>query len=262
MNIKIDIVQTSVRFGDPSVNIANMEHAITDRVSSNSIIIMPELWTCSYDLDNMEKHASYYNEIMAFLTETARENASWIIGGSIPVFESGKLYNRCLVIDDAGNFVGKYDKCHLVPGLDRKFSKGQSPFLFEMGGAKCACVICYDIRFPEYIRALALSGIDVLFVPSAWSKFRISHWEILLQARAIENEFFVVGANQCGSSGSQIYGGTSMAVSPLGQVLARIGEEPGIIEISINPEETAKARKIFPVFEGRNRSLYQPVILL
>jgi omega-amidase len=261
-NIKVNIVQSTVRSGGPAANLERMNNIITNRVPSLGVIVLPELWTCAYDVENLEKYASYYEQTLSFLSEIAKKKASWIIGGSIPAMDNGKLFNRTPVIDDSGNMAGTYDKCHLFPGLDRKFSAGKKPFIFDISGTRCACILCYDLRFPEYTRALALSGVNILFVLSAWSSLRIEHWRIMLQSRAIENEIFVIGANQSGTSGKHSYGGNSMIVSPMGQILGKAGDKMEILKMDIDPGEVPRARRILPVFDSRNRSLYRPVTIL
>lgn len=259
-SLNINLIQTAVKFGDPQANMNCFKMIIEDQISPFSIIVLPELWTCCYDIDNMAEHSRYTKDALKLLSDLAHHKASWIIGGSLPVLENGKLYNRTYVVDDSGMIVGKYDKCHLFPGLDDLFTPGCTPFIFNIKGTTCACVLCYDIRVPEYIRALALSGVEILFVPAAWGKLRISHWRTLLQARGMENEIFVMGVNQCGRSGRNSYGGNSLAVSPFGNILKECRESYEILRLTIDTGDIGKARKILPVFEGRNHFLYQPVI--
>lgn len=260
--LKISMIQTAVKFGDPSSNIKSMGKIIDKHITPFNVIVLPELWTCSYDNQNLSAHSGESLRAVEFLGKVARTKASWVIGGSIPVLENGKLYNRCFIFDDSGTIVGKYDKCHLFPSLDTHFSAGNDPLFFNIGGTRCACALCYDIRFPEYIRALALGGIELLFVPAAWGTLRISHWKTLLQARAIENEFFVLGLNQCGRSGTQSFGGASMAISPFGEILHEGKDSFEIIRVEIDTSEVSNARRLLPVFNGRNKSLYHPVITI
>ena len=261
-NLNVSMVQTAVKFGNPSANIESLKRILDDQVKPFSIIVLPELWTCSYDNENLMTHSESSSEALEFLAGVARNKVSWIIGGSMPVYEKGKMYNRSFIIDDSGTIVGKYDKCHLFPELDRQFSPGTAPLFFNIGEVRCSCVLCYDIRFPEYIRALALAGIEILFVPAAWGALRISHWRTLLQARAIENEIFVLGVNQCGRSGKYNYGGTSMIISPFGEITQEGKDSFEILRTNIETSEVSRARRMLPVFDGRNHSLYHSVTTL
>ena len=189
-----------------------------------------------------------------------------IIGGSLPCQDpSGVLFNRSYVLDDSGSFIGSYDKAHLFPLLDEplNFGRGERPLLFDLFGITVSVSICYDIRFPAFIRALALSGTDLLLVPAQWPLPRIDHWTTLLRARAIENQIFVVGCNRCGSGGGDTYGGHSIAVAPDGSVLGECNERDDMImTLEINPSQINQIRKKLPFTAGRNTGLYSPVTSL
>jgi predicted amidohydrolase len=126
-----------------------------------------------------------------------------------------------------------------------------------MGGFKWGLMICYDLRFPELSRTLALQGAEVLAVCSAWPLSRISQWEALLRARAIENQAYVIGANRTGRDRAFTFGGTSLIIDPLGNVVSQ--GRPGAEELLTADIENAaieSARKAIPVFEHRRPDLY------
>ncbi len=260
------IIQSDVEWGNPGVNISRMEKKLDSLPDGPSLVIMPELWTCSYDNNSLKEHALSSPVALEMLKTASRKKSFAIIGGSIPWQEpSGALFNRSNVLGDSGALIGSYDKAHLFPLLDEplNFKRGERPLLFDLFGITSSVVICYDIRFPEFIRSLALSGADLLLVPAQWPVPRIDHWTLLLRARAIENQMFVIGCNRCGSGGGAIYGGHSIAVAPDGTVLGECNEKDEMImTIEITPSLIQQTRKKFPFSGGRNPQLYSPVTSL
>ena len=111
--------------------------------------------------------------------------------------------------------------------------------------------VCYDLRFPEMIRRLARVGAEALLVPAEWPRPRTGHWELLLRARAVENGFFVLGANRVGSQAGQAFEGASQIVNPWGDVLARAGDGEGAALAEVDPAAAAEARRRIPVLEDR-----------
>ena len=264
--IVLNIIQSDVEWGNPAVNISRMKRKIDSLPDGPSIVIIPELWTCSYDNCNLREHSLSSPEALEMLKAESRKKSFAIIGGSIPWQDpSGALFNKCHVIDDSGSSIGSYDKAHLFPLLDEphNFRRGERPFLFNLYGLAASVSICFDIRFPEFIRSLALSGTDILFVPAQWPAARIDHWTALLKARAIENQMFVIGCNRCGIGGGDIYGGHSIAVAPDGTVLGECNEEDEtIMAIEIIPSLIGVTRKKLPFTGGRNPALYSPITSL
>ncbi|GAB6281094.1 MAG: hypothetical protein STSR0007_12550 [Thermovirga sp.] len=135
--------------------------------------------------------------------------------------------------------------------------------MFDLFGITASVSICFDIRFPEFIRSLALSGTDLLFVPAQWPLTRIDHWTTLIRARAIENQMFVVGCNRCGKGGKDLYGGHSIAVAPDGTVLGECYEKNEMVmTIEIIPSLIQQTRKKLPFAKVRHPELYTPVTSL
>jgi len=260
----VNIIQSDVIWGNPLENIARMKARLDSLPGEPSIVILPELWTCSYDNPRMQEHASSSPDALEMLMDISRKKGFCIIGGSLPWKDkpSGFTFNRCHVIDETGSLKGYYDKAHLFPLLDEHllFSPGGHPLLFEVYGITAATAICYDIRFPEFIRSLALAGADLLFVPAQWPNPRIDHWTTLLRARAIENQMFVIGCNRCGVGGSDLFGGRSIAVAPDGNILAEgLSSDEMIMKVEINTDLIRQTRKKLPFTGGRNPLMYSPV---
>jgi predicted amidohydrolase len=191
----------------------------------------------------------------------AREQRTTILIGSIRARETGmdKPFNRAVLIGDGGAIVATYDKLHLfdvtLPDGQRyeesaQAVAGSQPVVAKTDFAALGLSICYDLRFPQLYRALALSGAELLLVPSAFTRpTGEAHWHVLLRARAIENAAYVVAPAQAGShpGGRETYG-HSIIIDPWGRILAEAdGEHPGVITASIDPAQVEKTRAQLPV---------------
>ena len=199
--------------------------------------------------------------IQAFLSEQARKHRVWIVGGSIPLVSSvpEKVRNTCLVFDQEGKQVARYDKIHLFG-----FEMGQEKYSEERTiepGARIVTVdspygrlgisICYDLRFPELYRAMG--EVDLIFVPSAFTETTgKAHWDTLIRARAIENLAYVVASAQGGYhvNGRETHGHT-MIVDPWGVVLDRLARGSGVVVAGVNPTYQAKIRRSLPALTHR-----------
>ena len=193
-----------------------------------------------------------------FLAGLAREHGLAFAGGSVLAAEGGKVFNRAQVIDHEERYVAFYDKVHLFRLMDedKYLAPGTSASLFELGCMPCASVICYDIRFCELPRKLAVQGAEVLFVSAEWPSPRVEHWRTLLRARAIENQLYVVACNRCGVTGNTEFAGRSAIIAPDGSVLTEAGTGEEIIWADIEPEAVRRVRSTIPVFADRVPELY------
>ena len=196
------------------------------------LILLPE---CFAQLGgNVAAFGKNTTEVRQWMAETARRHSAWLIGGSIPFQVDAEQNSRasCFVFNPRGLLESRYDKIHLFDAnvadkhrLYREsndYSAGNQPFVVDIGEAKIGLSICYDLRFPELFRKLVSAGANILTVPSAFTHATgQSHWEVLLRARAIENQCYVLAANQGGiHSNKRQTWGHSMIISPWGEVLA------------------------------------------
>ena len=165
----------------------------------------------------------------------------------------GRVFNVHVAIRD-GAIVAAYRKLHLYDAFSALESTNvepgsEVPPLLEIAGLKCGLMTCYDVRFPELARRLALDGADVLLLPAAWVRGlgKEAHWDVLVTARALENTCYVVATGECGPRNI----GASMVVDPLGVAVARAGEAPALIYAQIDPARIAAARAALPVLVNR-----------
>ena len=199
--------------------------------------------------------------IQDFLSETARQHGIWLVGGSLPLIANApdKVLNSCLVYDPRGERVARYDKIHLFgfqSGADRynesaTIEPGRQPVAFETPFGRVGLSICYDMRFPELYRALGV--YDLLVIPAAFTEVTgRAHWEILLRARAIENQCYVLAVAQGGKheNGRETHG-NSMLIDPWGEVLHRLPKGAGVVIGDVDHARIADVRASLPALSHR-----------
>jgi predicted amidohydrolase len=133
---------------------------------------------------------------------------------------------------------------------------GEEDGMFELDNRKLAGVICYDIRFPEWIRTHTSQGAEALFVVAEWPKPRLNHWRALLIARAIENQCFVIACNRSGCDPNNEFAGHSMIIDPWGEVVAEAEEGEEVLTASVDFDRVGEIRKLIPIFEDRRPEFY------
>ena len=199
--------------------------------------------------------------IQDFLAETARRHGIWLVGGSMPLEASveGKVLNTCLVFDPQGRQAARYDKIHLFgfqKGMERydesaTIESGSQPATFDAPFGRVGLSICYDLRFPELFRALG--EIDLLVLPAAFTEVTgRAHWEILLRARAIENQCYVLAIGQGGvHENKRETHGNSMLIDPWGDVIARRDKGAGVVIGELDHARIAEVRASLPALSHR-----------
>jgi len=199
--------------------------------------------------------------VQDFLARAARTHRVWLVGGSTPLVApaSGKTLNSCLVFSPEGERIVKYDKVHLFGFADGKerydegatIEAGSRLAAFDTPLARVGLSICYDLRFPELYRALGVT--DLLVIPAAFTETTgRAHWEILLRARAIENQCYVLAVAQGGvhESGRETHG-NSMLIDPWGDVVARLGKGDGVLVGEVDRQRIAAVRESLPALKHR-----------
>lgn len=212
-------------------------------------------------------------QIRAFLAQQARSLGLWIVGGSMPLAQrpdgsdiADRVRATCLVFDDQGTEVARYDKIHLFDAMvedahgqyreSDTFEPGDQVVTVDTPAGKLGLAICYDLRFPELFRALRAKGVDWICLPSAFTwQTGDAHWHPLIRARAIENQVWVVAPGQGGQNSSRrrTYG-HSLICDPWGRVVAEIGEGPGVVSAELDTAQVENLRTRMPVWEHRRLS--------
>ena len=242
-------------------NYQRAKELIEDAVKSNpDVIVLPETWnTGFFPKDNLESYCDKDGErTKKEIGGLARKYNVNIVAGSVSALKAGKVYNTSYVFDRQGNCIAEYDKTHSFSpmGENDYYENGNAFCRFTLDGKNCGIIICYDIRFPELTRTMAVKGLDCLFVVAQWPKVRIPHLTALVKARAIENQMFVVCCNSCGNAEDTVYGGNSRIVDPWGNELISAGESEEIITSQIDCGVIKNIRENINVFRDRRPEIY------
>lgn len=259
--MKICCVQMDVCAAEPEQNFARAESLIRQAATSQpDVILLPELWNTGFapkaiNPAQADEDGARTKALCGSLAKALGVN---IVAGSVLTKKVDALFNTAYVFDRTGDCVAEYDKTHLfsLSGEGECYTAGDRLVTFSLDGVTCGILICYDLRFPELCRALALSGARILFIPAEWRKSATKQMRALLDARAIENQVFAVLCNGCGEAFGAEFGGNSAIVDPLGNVLAQAGEKEEIIFSSIDLEAQKRIREELPVFLDRRPELY------
>ena len=240
--MRLSVIQMDMRLGESVYNFAHAE-ALLRRAAAEGAdtALLPETWnTGFFPADHLSERSDRGGEaVKALCAPLARELNMNIVAGSVSDRRGGRVYNTAYVFDRQGACLAAYDKTHLFTpmGEHEHYAAGDHLTTFSLDGHKCGLLICYDLRFPELFRTLALQGVELLLLPAQWPAARRYHWETLTAARAIENQFFLAACNSCGTAGETVFGGASRILGPRGELLAAAGA---------GEERSSPPRSIFP----------------
>ncbi len=251
--------QLAIKPANVQANLSKAEGMLNELAKRNCrIAVLPEMWSCSFPYPVLCEMAGETPAVLERLRHLAK-SLNMAIVGSLPEAEERKIYNTDYLIDTTGEITGTYRKVHLFSlyGEHKKFGRGESAKVFETTLGKIGLMICYDLRFPEFSRKMALEGAEILCVSSLWPFIRIENWSVLLRARAIENQLFVIGCNGCGTEEKITWGGGSAIVSALGTVVAQAGTDEQIIAGVLDTGEMEEFRKLIPCFQDRVHGAYE-----
>lgn len=231
--------------------------------------ILPEMFNCPYHHDYFPVFAEEEGgQTTSLLSQIAKERGFWVVGGSIPERAGEKVYNTCFIFDPDGNRVARHRKLHLfnidLPGKvtvaeSATLTAGEEFTLVDTGICRVGVGICYDLRFPEYARLLALKGADLLVIPAAFSRVTgPAHWEILLRTRAVDNQVYMAGVSSAPNpSSSYLAYGHSMLVDPWGEIKGVLGEKEEILVGEVDFARLQQIRSELPLLAHRRTDLYQ-----
>ncbi len=260
--MKLSILQMNIQLGNFSANLETLQRQLALAMETRpDVVLLPELWDIGFYPRPIEKYADPDGgRIRKILGDLAAQYQINIVGGSIANRIGQHVFNTSYVFDRTGHLVSTYHKTHLFSPLGEAhdFTAGDTISTYTIDGVKCATLVCYDIRFPELVRRLALEKISLLFVPAAWPIERLMHWQTLTRARAIENQIFVAAANGSGSfeDGIQL-GGHSRIIDPWGEILAEAGEEENTLHANLRLVILNQIRESMSIFSDRRPELYE-----
>jgi omega-amidase len=260
LHLSISLGQMDVHIGQPDRNLAKVEElaARASRRGSN-FLLLPELWSTGYDLENAGEHATRIDSgVFAAVSTLARKYNLAILGSCLSLFGPGQYANTAVFFDENGRNIADYEKIHLFKLMDepKYLTPGNRPVLTDTEWGKAGLAICYDLRFPELFRHYALQGATMVMIPAEWPWPRLSHWRTLLRARAIENQLFILACNRVGTSKRSTFFGHSMIIDPWGEIVIEGGEDEELITTGIDLGQVNSVRTTIPVFEDRRPDIY------
>ncbi len=233
------------------------------------LIVLPEMFICPYEKEEFIKNAQCTpgGEAVNLLTTLALKESVTIVGGSIPERDGGHLYNSSYILGPSGEVLGRHRKLHmfdvnLESGLSfyesETITPGNSITVIDTPQAILGVAICYDLRFPELFRAMGLKGVQIMVIPAVFNTTTgPAHWELLLRARAVDNQVFMIGASTAqNSKSSYLSYGNSMIIGPWGEIKARAQMDEAIIYAEISLDSVKKVRAEMPLLKHRRTDIY------
>ncbi len=259
MKFKAGFIQFDVKTGDIDSNFSKVkkELEVLGKQGVN-LAVLPEMWSCGFDNEHLEKHAKKTPEILDKLSEICKKQ-NMVIAGSMPNLSEKGIFNTMYVVDKDGSLAGEYNKIHLfsLTNEDKYYIAGTKNVVCKTSVGNIGLMICYDLRFPELCRALTLKGASVVIVSAQWPFIRIKAWNLFALARAMENQIFLIGANRSGRALGMEFGGHSIIVDPNGDIFANASKEDKTAWAEIDTERIDNIRKIMPCLKERAPKAYE-----
>jgi predicted amidohydrolase len=242
-------VQLDIAWEDKAANFARVRALLADRPPApNSLIVLPEMFSTGFSMNLAVTRQGEAREDENFLADLAREYRAFVIGGVLSPGAAEMGRNDSVAFSPAGELLARYTKIHpfSLGGEAQGHEPGRGIVTFECGGFLIAPFVCYDLRFPEIFRAAAHRGANLFIVIALWPVKRQQHWLTLLQARAIENQAYVIGVNRVGTEPQFTYAGRSVVVDPHGIIIADAGEHEGVLQATLDLATVESWRRDFP----------------
>jgi predicted amidohydrolase len=245
--LTITLIQSKLHWEDKAANLQMFEEKINSIKEKTEIVVLPETFPTGFSMHPEKLADTMEGEVLQWMKKIASKKKIILTGSSI-IEEEGKYFNRLIWMLPNGQY-GIYDKRHrfAYAGEDEKFTAGTKRLVASVKGWRINLLICYDLRFPVWSRQNGKEPeYDLLIYVANWPDTRVHAWKTLLQARAIENQCYVVGVNRVGQGANNYYSGESMVVDPLGEVLYNKKDEEDIFTISLDKENLDSIREKLP----------------
>lgn len=241
------LIQSPLHWENPAENLKMFTSKIKSIEGKKEIVVLPEMFNTGFSMRPTALAESMDGPSINWMKQIAFEHKI-ILTGSLIIHEDGKYYNRLVWMQPDGNF-GYYDKRHLFSyaGEDAEFTPGTKRLITQVKGIRIMPLVCYDLRFPVWSRQHNTDEYDVLLYVANWPLKRIHAWKTLLQARAIENQCYVIGMNRTGEDGNGYeYIGESCVVNPFGEILTRSDALHDLITYEIDSKFVSECRTSLP----------------
>src|SRR5580700_5330476 len=253
---------------DPAVNLDRVREALADAAGRGAdLAVFPEATQARFGSDLRAIAEPLDGPFGSGLAEAARASGVALVAGVFEPAPDGRVYNTAVAYDAAGTRVAAYRKIHLFDALGERESAvvapGSEPVVTDLAGVRVGIMTCYDVRFPELARALAVRGAELIVIPAAWAAglFKEEHWVTLVRARAIENTVWVAAACQVPDPSApptrQLAGiGRSMLVDPFGVVRADLGPRPEVVVAEVDVDLAGEVRASLPSLANRRADVF------
>lgn len=245
--LNFTLIQSNLFWENQEANLKMFTEKIKALEGHHEIVVLPEMFSTGFSMKPSQFAENLTGTSLQWMKEIAATKKI-ILTGSLMIQEDNHYYNRLIWMQPDGQF-GYYDKRHLFSygGEDKDFTSGSKRFIAQVKGWKICTMICYDLRFPIWNRMNKEDEYDVLVVIANWPNKRMTAWQTLLRARAIENQSYVIGVNRVGEDGNGlIYNGGSCVIDPLGEILYEKLNDEDTFSITLNKDDLLKVRNNFP----------------
>ena len=240
-------LQLEIQSGDIQANLRHFRELLdAQHLPANTLVVLPEVWASGFDYPNAAALAEQTPLVLAELQTRAAGRRLYFAGSLLEPQPGGKPYNTLFLVGPDG-VAGAYRKQHLFRFWQEEeyLQAGPEPLPISSPFGPLAALICYDLRFPEISRSQVFAGSRLIIISAQWPSARLAHWRLLAQARAIENQAFVVACNGCGAVGEGKLAGHSLIIAPDGQILAEAEEKVACIHAPLNEADVDKLRSRF-----------------
>ena len=254
-DIKVTLIQTELIWEDVESNLSMFDTLIDDIKESTQLVVLPEMFTTGFTMNAVNLAQNMSGSAITWLRNKSRQK-NVDIAGSIIAKDSGKFFNRLLWVKPEGD-IFTYDKRHLfrMAGEDDVYSAGKKNITVDLLGWRIRPFVCYDLRFPLWTRNLDNRYDAAVFIAN-WPEKRSSHWKLLLQARAVENQCYVVGVNRVGTDGNgHPYCGDSSVIDPWGKILFQKHHKPCVKTVALSYDVLKKCRESFPAWMDADKDM-------
>ncbi|WP_329051973.1 carbon-nitrogen family hydrolase [Streptomyces violaceus] len=262
--MRASVIQIAVDEGESVESRRRRVASLVREQAGADLVVLPELWTTgAFAYEEFGREAEpLEGPTYEAMAKAASDAGVWLHAGSIPERDpDGPLYNTSLVFSPSGDLAAAYRKIHRF-GFDKGeavlMGAGAELVTVRLPGTVLGLSTCYDLRFPELFRGLVDAGAETLVVSAGWPERRRSHWTLLAQARAVENQSFVVACGTAGTHAGVPQAGHSIVVDPWGEALARAGADEEVLTVEFDPGKAATTREQFPALKDRMLGLEPP----
>ena len=254
--MRVAAIQSDIAWEDPEQNFERLRPWVAAAAAAGArLVVLPEMFACGFSMATERVREAPDGPSARFLAEQANQHGLWICG-SIPETAAGEArpYNTLVLASPGGQVLHRYRKIHpfSFAGEHEHYGAGDLHVTVDIEGLRCTLFVCYDLRFADEFWARA-HDTDAYIVVANWPERRRRHWTTLLQARAIENQAYVVGVNRVGHGSGVDYTGDSRIIDPWGEILAAAAGGETMLLADLKPGAVQDARDRFPVLKDRRR---------